>query len=205
MAGPPRVKRPRKSGKTHRGACRGALRRGPPLVPPAPHASGSLGTRGLGACGEQLFYEGLAQTGFRIIKRKVKEVSGVVWTETGHDLDRLIVRDDVPYGVEIKNQLGYIGLEELEAKLRMCERFGVRPMFVARMMPKSYINDVVKPGGFCLSLKQQNYPLLAEDLAKRVRERLGLPVACIRELPDTTMNRFVTWHEKKLAGTTKPA
>ena len=39
---------------------------------------------------------------------------------------------------------------------------------------------------------------MAEPLAKRVRERLKLPVLVIRELPDTTMKRFENWHEKTL-------
>ncbi len=65
-------------------------------------------TRALGRHGELLADAGFAEIGFRIIQRKVKEVDEKRWIETNHDLDRLIVRDRVRYGVEIKNQLGYI-------------------------------------------------------------------------------------------------
>jgi hypothetical protein len=34
---------------------------------------------------------------------------------------------------------------------------------------------------------------MSEDLARRVRETLGLPVLSIRELPDTTLRRFENW------------
>ena len=80
----------------------------------------------------------------------------------------------------------------------MCKHFGVRPMFVARMMPKSYIETVRKAGGFSLILQNQHYPLLSEGLATRVRTTLNLPVQCIRALPDTTLKRFEDWHAKHM-------
>jgi len=154
-------------------------------------------TRALGHHGELLVDQGFANIGFRIIQRKVREVDGKRWTETNHDLDRLIIRDGDRYGVEIKNQLGYIDQTEFQIKLKMCRHFGVRPLFITRMMPKSYNYEVYKAGGFSLILENQHYPLMAGNLAKRVRELLKLPVLSISTLPDTTMRRFEGWHEKK--------
>lgn len=125
---------------------------------------------------------GYARIGFRIRQSKVIEVDGHRWTETNHDLDRLVERDGIRYGVEVKNQLGYIDQTEFEIKLAMSNFFGVRPMFVARMMPKNYIGDVIRAGGFVLLFKNQHYPLMSDPLAQRVRERLQLPVLSIREL-----------------------
>jgi hypothetical protein len=155
-------------------------------------------TRALGHHGELLVDSGFANIGFRIIQRKVREVDGKRWTETNHDLDRLIIREGIRYGVEIKNQLGYIESREFQTKIAMCRYFGVKPMFITRMMPKNYIYEVYKAGGFSLILENQHYPLMAENLAKRVRERLKLPVLSISQLPDTTMQRFEEWHQKKL-------
>ncbi len=156
-------------------------------------------TRALGHYGEVLADAGFARIGFRIRQAKVTQVDGRQWPDSKHDLDRLIERDGVRYGVEIKNQLGYIDQTEFEIKLRMSAYFGVRPMFIARMMPKNYIDAVRRAGGFCLILANQHYPLLSEQLAKRVREVLGLPVLCIRALPDTTLSRFEDWHVRELA------
>ena len=155
-------------------------------------------TRALGHHGEALVDVGFARIGFRIRAQKVRSVGGKEWTNTNHDLDRLIERDGVQYGVEIKNQLGYIDQTEFQTKLEMCKFFNVRPLFVARMMPRNYINSVFRAGGFALILQNQHYPLLADDLAKRVREQLVLPVKTIASLPDTTLQRFEAWHEKKL-------
>lgn len=156
-------------------------------------------TRALGHYGELLADSGFANIGFRILQRKVREVDGKRWEKTNHDLDRLVQRDGVRYGVEIKNQLGYIDQTEFQTKLAMCAHFGVRPMFITRMMPKSYNYEVYKAGGFSLILENQHYPLMADGLAKRVRERLQLPVLSISQLPDTTLYRFEAWHEKHQA------
>lgn len=154
--------------------------------------------KALGHTGETLMDVAFATIGFRLRARNVKEVDGRRWTSTGHDLDRLVERDGIRYGVEIKNQLGYIDKDEFDAKLAMCQFLGIRPFFVARAMPKSYIYEIVQRGGFALVLKNQHYPLLANDLMKRVQDRLSLPVAIITALPDTTLRRFESWHERQL-------
>ncbi len=155
-------------------------------------------TRALGHYGELLADSGFANIGFRILQRKVREVDGKRWTKSNHDLDRLIQRDGERYGVEIKNQLGYIDLTEFQTKLAMCRHLGIRPMLITRMMPKSYNYVVYKAGGFSLILENQHYPLMANDLAKRVREKLKLPVLSISQLPDMTLSRFEAWHERQL-------
>src|SRR5262249_28571708 len=156
-----------------------------------------LFTRALGHYGEMLLESGLARTGFRILEHKVKEVDGRAWTKTNHDLDFLIIRDGIRYGVEVKNQLGYIDQTEFQIKLAMCEHFGIRPMFVTRVLPKNYIYEVANAGGFSLLTDNQNYPLLADDLARRVRAALNLPVGVIERFPDTALLRFERWHEQQ--------
>lgn len=158
--------------------------------------SNPLFTRALGHHGEMFVESGLARTGFRILGQKVKVVEGQAWTRTNHDLDFLIMRDGVRYGVEVKSQLGYIDQTEFQIKLAMCEHFGVRPMFVTRALPKSYIYEVLKAGGYSLLTDNQNYPLLADGLAKRVRSTLSLPVTVIQRFPSTALERFEQWHER---------
>jgi hypothetical protein len=77
--------------------------------------------RAIGHHGEVLADVSFARLGFRIWQRKVREVDGQKWI-TGHDLDRLVERDGVRYGVEIKNQLGYIDQTEFEIKLQILRR-----------------------------------------------------------------------------------
>lgn len=107
-------------------------------------------SRALGHERELLTDAAFARGGFQILQDRVREVDGKKWTMSNYDLDRLIVRNGIRYGVEIKNQLGYIEQAEFGIKLSMCRHFGVRPMFVARMMPKNYMNTVQLAGGFGL-------------------------------------------------------
>jgi hypothetical protein len=53
-------------------------------------------------------------------------------------------------------------------------------------------------GGFVLVLKYQLYPWTHRELARTVREDLGLPVDAPRALAEGTMERFVRWHRKRV-------
>jgi hypothetical protein len=155
-------------------------------------------TEGIGAQGELLFEAALAGVEFKPTGRKVRSYAGKAWTETGHDLDRVFERDGVAYGAEIKNTLPYIPRYELDVKLRMCKFLGLRPLFIVRMAPKSYINEVRLEGGFTLVFKYQLYPFGQKALADAVRKRLRISVDCPARIADGTVQRFVNWHLKSL-------
>jgi hypothetical protein len=155
-------------------------------------------TRAVGHHGEMLVESGFARTGFRILQQKVRAVERRQWEETNHDLDFLIERDGIRYGVEVKNQLGYIDMKEFQTKLKMCAYWDIRPMFITRQMPASYIHEVHQAGGYSLLTINQNYPLLADSLARNVRDTLNLPIAVIQRFPDTALTRFERWHEREL-------
>jgi hypothetical protein len=76
----------------------------------------------------------------------------------------------------------------------MCQHLGLRPLFIVRFAPKSYIEEVRQLGGFTLVFKYQLYPFGYRALAKRVRSELGLPVDCPRNIHTGTVQRFLTWH-----------
>ncbi len=99
-------------------------------------------TAGIGAQGETMFDAALPTAGFLPTARKVKVYNGKEWKETEHDLDRVFERDGIAYGAEIKNTLKYIPRHELTVKIKMCQHLGLRPLFIVRAAPKSYINEV---------------------------------------------------------------
>jgi hypothetical protein len=120
------------------------------------------------------------------------------WRESEHNLDFLFERDAVVYGVEVKNTLGYMDYEEFQTKIRVCEFLGVRPVFAARMLPRTWIKELIDRGGYAMILKYQLYPWTHRELAKRVARELGLPVDAPRALEEGTTARFLRWHEKKV-------
>jgi hypothetical protein len=65
-------------------------------------------------------------------------------------------------------------------------------------MPRIWVMDIIKRGGFALILEYQLYPLSHKSFADEVRTRLQLPVDAPRALYDGTMQRFVSWHERQL-------
>ena len=150
----------------------------------------------LGIHGESMFDVALPRAGFMPVASNANKFKGNEWTESSHNLDRIFIRDNIPYGTEIKNTLDYIPQEEMKIKLKICAKLGLKPLFIMRMAPKDYIWKIRQAGGFSLIIKYQLYPHGYRDLAKRVREQLKLPVDCPRAIEEGTIKRFLDWHIK---------
>ena len=162
-------------------------------------------TAALGQTGELLVSDGLGRFQFVQRGRDAREYAGRRWTKTKHNLDFLFERDGRVYGVEVKNTLPYIHDSELAVKLELCAHLGVVPLFVVRMMPRIWIREVARRGGFVLVLKYHLYPLSHKALAAEVQQTLGLPADAPRALYDGTVQRFVRWHETQVrAGVPMP-
>lgn len=152
----------------------------------------------VGLHGEFMVLEGFARTEFVMRGRNTREFAGRVWTQTGHNLDFIFERDGRAYGIEVKNTLGYMDYREFQTKVSLCQFLGIRPVFAARMLPKTWMNELIAAGGFGLIMKYQLYPWSHKELAKRVADELGLPVDAPRALREGTMSRFVVWHRKQV-------
>lgn len=107
-----------------------------------------------------MFDAALPTVNFIPVARNVNQYEGRQWTETGENLDRIFVRDGIAYGTEIKNTLDYIPRKEFHSKLKMCKVLGLRPLFIFRYAPKSYIWETIQAqaGGYCLIFQNQLYP-----------------------------------------------
>ncbi len=160
--------------------------------------SDSSFTYALGAQGEVMFDSALPTVGFMPSGWKVRSYGGLEWTETKQDLDRVFERDGIAYGTEIKNTLSYIERDELESKVKMCKHLGLRPLFIVRMAPKSYVNYVAEQGGFTLIFKYQLYPFGQKGFADEVRDRLRLPTDSPSRIEHGTVKRLLDWHLKGL-------
>lgn len=155
-------------------------------------------TYALGAHGETMFDAALPTVGFMPKGRKVRSFGAAEWTETKHDLDRVFERDSIAYGAEIRNTLSYIDRDEMEIKVRMCKHLGLRPLFIVRYAPKSYVNFVREEGGFTLIFKYQLYPFGQKAFADEVQARLRLPTDSPARIEDGTVKRLLDWRVKRL-------
>jgi hypothetical protein len=152
----------------------------------------------LGLHGEGMVLEGFARNQFVMVGRHTREHAGKKWTQSNHELDFIFERDGVTYGLEVKNTLGYMDQDEFALKTKLCTALGIRPVFVCRMLPKSWIYQLNQAKGFALVLKYQLYPWTHHQLAKRVARELGLPVDAPRSLAEATMARFLKWHLRQM-------
>jgi hypothetical protein len=155
-------------------------------------------THAVGRHGELMFDAALGRHGFRTEGSNTNAWSGKTWVATNHNLDRIVVRDGVAYGVEIKNTQNYIPREELRTKLNLCKFLGLRPLFIMRFAPKSYMYEIFKSGGFGLLFEEQMYPWGHATLLKEVREKFGLKVTAPKDVKDGDMQRLLRWHTAKL-------
>lgn len=158
-----------------------------------PNIGGAVGLHG-----EFMVLEGFARCEFVMRGRNTREFAGNAWNKTEHNLDFIFEKDQKSYGIEVKNTLGYMDYEEFQLKIRLCRFLGIRPIFVVRMLPRSWMNELITAGGYGMILKYQLYPWTHKELARRVAAELGLPVDAPRTLSDGTMRRFLEWHRKQL-------
>jgi hypothetical protein len=63
------------------------------------------------------------------------------------------------------------------------------------MLPKDWLFELNKQGGFGLLMKYLLYPPYFHDLALEMKNTLNLPVECPKALHEGTMRRFEKWHE----------
>lgn len=158
-----------------------------------PSLSADIGLRG-----EMLILEGFAMNGFKLLGRETNEFNNLKWTESNHNLDFIFSKDNINYGIEVKNMLGYMDYEELEIKIKMCDYLGIKPVFAVRMFPKTWINEIREYGGFSLIMKYQFYPMSFKELGDRVKEALKFPFSTPKRLEQGTMDRFLKWHNSNV-------
>jgi hypothetical protein len=154
--------------------------------------------RSCGLRAEDIFCAAFALHGFMPVKRNTRSYKKRRWRKTDHDLDFIFEKDNVSYGCELKNSLSYINKVEPEIKLDICHFLKIRPLFVMRMAPKTYIHMINKLGGYALIFKYQLYDLSQIKVVTRIKEELGLPVDCPRAIYEGTMQRLEKWHKKNV-------
>ncbi|MBS1661477.1 MAG: hypothetical protein JST68_10550 [Bacteroidetes bacterium] len=153
-------------------------------------------TSELGYHGELLVNEAFSRFQYLTRGRNLNQFKEKKWPDSNHNLDFVFEKDNISYGIEVKNTLGYIDKEEFHLKIRLCHYLDIIPVFVVRMLPKNWIIDLIKAGGYALLLKYQLYPPYFKSLAKKAREELELPIDSPRTLLDGTIQRFDNWHKK---------
>lgn len=115
-------------------------------------------TKAVGNWGEFLCQTMFQLNCFKIVGRNINRYRDKVWTKTNENLDFLLEKDNVSYGVEVKNTLDYMEYEEFTNKLDMYKELGLVPLWILRNAPEAQFNTMKAKKGIILCLKSQIYP-----------------------------------------------
>ena len=159
------------------------------------HYSSAATDGTLGLQGEHLVLAAFARGQYLLTGENANEHRDQQWTESSHNLDFIFEKNGVAYGIEVKNTLGYLDINEFVLKVRMCLQLGLKPVFAVRSLPKTWVDALIQAGGYAMIMEHQFYPWTHAVLAAEIREKLHLPVDTPRKIEAGTMQRFANWVE----------
>jgi hypothetical protein len=164
-------------------------------------------SKATGDYAEMLFGFMFRLNGFEIVARNVSEYNGTKWVKTqDYDLDFVVERDAIVYGVEKKNTFDYMPPVEFRAKLGICKRFDIVPFFPLRCPSDRQFEDMGNAGGFTLKFKSRIFPPGQEQLVHDIWNFMRLPVTIWKELPRGIDKRLIGFHNEQLtARKTRPS
>jgi hypothetical protein len=155
-------------------------------------------TRGSGDYAEILFGFMFRLNGFHIVARHSREYKGIKWGKTGHNLDFIIEKDDIVYGVEVKNTTDYMPADEFNAKLEMCKHFKIFPMFPLRCPSPTQFEAMENSDGLALKFKTKIFPPTQEDLVHDMWNYMRLPVSIWKEISPKVERTFIYYHTRRV-------
>ena len=156
-------------------------------------------TDAIGKWAEKLVEYMFRLNGFEIVGKHTNRFGDLVWTETNHNLDFIVIKDEIRYGVEVKNTLPYIEKDEFDAKLKMCKFLSLVPLWIFRNAPKIQFRTMKANNGFILKFKSQIYPFGQEPLIRETWTKMRLPMTVWDEIPQKLVNLVLGFHKSNIS------
>ena len=153
---------------------------------------------GVGKYAEILFHHMFTKNQFRIVDRDANRFQGKVWNKSSRDLDFIIQKDGINYGVEIKNTFDYMPEDEFEEKLDMCQFLGLLPVFPVRCPSPQQYELMKEIGGLALKFKTRVFPPGNQNLITQIWNHFRLPVNIWEEILPPIEAIFLGYHHNKL-------
>jgi hypothetical protein len=132
---------------------------------------------------------------FDVIGRNTKEYKGTVWTRTDNDLDFIVEKDGIAYGVEVKNWFPYVDDDLYDVKLEICAHFGIIPLFFFRMASYDQLRKAARQGGTILIFKSKIFPPGNHQLVRNIWNLMRLPVSIWSDVPVSITRRLLSFHD----------
>jgi hypothetical protein len=154
---------------------------------------------------EDIFESAFNALDFEIIDRnassyKDKKVQGITGKEPPN-LDFILKRDKVVYGVDIKNWIRYeyITRKQVMFKFDLAKQLGITPFIIARYIDNSLIfKGIIEQGGICYRYKDLILSPNVDTLARKANQVLGYPTIALDRLPTYKIERILFIHKRFL-------
>lgn len=156
-------------------------------------------TRAIGNWGEKMSEYMFVLNGFEILGRNSNEFQGKRWAKTNENLDFIVGKDFLAYGVEVKNTLPYMETDEFLRKISLCKFLGLTPLWIVRNAPEVQFNTMKASRGLILASKVQMYPYGQEPLTKAIWNTMRLPVGVRAEMPQKAVNSLISFHNSLIS------
>jgi len=161
-------------------------------------AGEKYGEKSLGKHAETVVLRALEQAGFTIAAKDIKWFMGRTFPGE-EDLDFLAVRDEIWYGIEVKNMLDNLkwretGKKDIETILNICKTLGIVPMIITRYLPRPYRVRLIGEGALIITYGTLIIHPDFIDEAERWRQVFGYPVRATSEPWDELVQDIVNAH-----------
>jgi len=143
--------------------------------------SSQLINKATGDYAETLVLLGLSRLHLSLVGRDTRQYRDRMWTQSDHNLDFIMEKDPVAYGIEVKNTFDYMPADEFATKLQMCQLLGIRPLFVVRSRDKIQWQQAKDAGGLIFMFKTKLFPPGQDALVQRIWQEMRLPVGILHD------------------------
>ncbi len=153
---------------------------------------------GVGKYAEILFSHMFEKNQFKIVDINTNKFRNKTWRKSDKNLDFIIEKDGINYGVEIKNTFDYMPQDEFAEKLNMCQFLKLVPVFPLRSpSPQQYplMKDI---NGLALKFKTRIFPPGNQKLVTEIWNHFRLPVRIWAEIPLRVETVFLNYHHRYL-------
>jgi len=155
---------------------------------------------------EDLFERAFNSLGFTIIDRDASEYKGrkvsAVRGKEPPNLDFIVERDKLVYGVDVKNWIRYEfdTRDEVIFKVGLALQLHITPFMIARYVDKDTIyKEVILKGGICYPFRTLLFSPNFASLALKANSLLGYPVMALDRLPPFKVKHIGFLHTNVLA------
>lgn len=133
---------------------------------------------------------------FKIVGRHTNTFGGKKWDESNKNLDFIIEKDGISYGVEVKNTFDYMPPDEFEEKVEMCRFLGLLPLFPLRCPSSQQFDTMKQIDGLALKFKTRIFPPGNRTLVADIWNHFRLPVHSWDEMLPTVQRVFQAYHRR---------